>query len=752
MPGMHLMVEHLARLLKRFTTSLSFKLSFYAGLIMFLALLVFSYHSISTQEENLINRMIRGAVKDSEVIKAAIWNGMMTNDREVIKQILETVGKEEHIEQINVYDGKGRLHYTSRADVLKDGPGSVTNPQIGGDGAAASVRHRISEDRQSLQVVNPLLNSRSCSTAACHAHPENEKVLGFLEVRMGLERLNQEIAAAGRRIITFAFALFILISSVSGLGVIFLVNPSIRKLRRNAARMARGEYRPVKQTTGGDEMAELERAFDRMSQQINERTRELEASRKMYKALFDEVPCYLTVVNRDYRIVRSNHTFQETFGDLQGKHCFTGYKGLTSKCEDCPVEKTFRDGTSHQSEHIWALGGEKAYVMVKTSPIFDAAGHVVEVLEMSVDVTQLKRLQLELAKKERDYRYLFEHAPCYLTTVDQNFDIAQTNRLFEKDFGTQAGRKCYHVYKNRPVKCDNCPVEKTFSDGELHHSEEVWSRHGEETHVVVHTAPIANEKGEVIRVMEMCTNITEIKRLESELAVLGETIAGMSHTIKNILCGLEGGVYVVDSGLKNGREDRVRGGWAMVKNNVEKISDLVQGILYASKGRQPEHREVDPGTVLTEVCDLYETRARSEGVQLIREFDAQLGLCWVDPAGIHSALSNLVSNALEACRKMDSSEVRRIVVGGSLEAGRLFLRVSDNGPGMPREVKRKLFNKFFSTKGSKGTGLGLVIARKVVEEHRGTLHVESALGKGTAFTIEIPVEAAPSADSVEAVG
>lgn len=745
------MVRRLMLFLKKFVSSLSFKLSFYASLIMFVALLIFSYHSISAQKEGLIKRMIRGAVKDSEVIKAAIWNGMMANDREVIRQILETVGKEDPIEEINVYDSSGRMHYTSRPGLSNTPTDLVANLSIKSQSGDSSIQHWISDDKSFLQVVNPLVNSQSCSTAACHAHPESERILGFLEVKVRLRGLYEEIGRAGRRTITFAVALFILISTISGLAVIFLVNPGIRKLQARTARMARGEYRPREPRTGTDEMADLERAFDEMSRQINERTAQLEASRKMYKALFDEVPCYLTVVDRDYRIVRSNHAFAQTFGDQRGKHCFIGYKGLTSRCKNCPVEKTFADGWSHQSEEVWSLEGQKVYVMVKTSPILDERGYVAEVLEMSVDVTRLKQLQLELAKKEQEYRYLFENAPCYITVVDPAFNIVQTNKLFDRDFGACNGRKCYQVYKKRDQPCDDCPVEKTFADGGSHQSEELWRRDGEDTYVLVQTAPITDENGQVVLVMEMSTNITETKRLQGELVVLGETIAGMSHTIKNILCGLQGGVYVVDSGLVRGRDDRVRTGWQMVKNNVEKVSDLVRGILYASKERKPEHQIVDPATILEDVCSLYEARTRTEGIELIRAFQAELGLCSLDPAGIHSALSNLVSNALEACRKAEGPAPRTITVVGRREGGTLIFQVIDNGAGMPREVKRKLFNKFFSTKGAKGTGLGLVITRKVVEEHRGTMRVESEPGKGTAFTIEIPITDTADENIMEAI-
>lgn len=745
------MLKILAHSVRKFISSLSFKLSFYASLIMFLALLAFSYHTILTQERNVIHRMIQGAIKDSDVIKAAIWNSMMTNDRQLIRQIVKTIVREESIQEINIYDRKGQLRYTGRSGDASPVRTARTDPKIKDLVAANDVTHMFSPDGRTLSVANPILNVASCSTASCHAHPASDKSLGLLEVKLSLAGVKKEIATSSRNTIVFAVLLFLLISTISGLAVVFLVNPGIKKLRRSAAKMARGDYHLGAPSNGSDEIGKLERAFDEMSHQIEERTVQLEASRKMYKALFDEVPCYLTVVSRDYRIVRANNAFRDTFGQQVGKHCFAGYKGLTSKCVNCPVERTFRDGVTHQSEEIWEVNGTKVYVMVKTSPIVDENGAVTEVLEMSIDVTRLKQLQIELEKKEKEYRYLFENAPCYLTVIDRDFNVIQTNKLFDDDFGEHVIRKCYQIYKQKDFKCSNCPVERTFADGQTHYSEETWRRNGEDTHIIVYTAPIRDSSGYITSVMEMSTNITEVKRLQSELAVLGETIAGMSHTIKNILCGLQGGVYVVDSGLVRGKGERIRTGWEMVKKNVEKISELVQGILYASKEREPEYREVDPGELLTEICDLYESRVRKDGIELIRAFDEKLGTCLLDPVGMHSALSNLVSNSLEACARQDESVKKEIVVGGCMEHGHLFLQVSDNGTGMPSEVREKLFNRFYSTKGSKGTGLGLVITRKVVEEHGGVIQVDSALGRGTTFTIEIPLRETDTDEALKTV-
>ena len=157
--------------ISKFTRGLSFKLSFYAAIIMLIAVLAFSYRSISSHEQSLIDKTVEQALKDSEVIKAAIWKGMMTNDREVIRETLQTLEIHGGFKQINVYDSKGMLHYSSRAAFAAKIADPVANPLLQDIAENSEIRYRVSKDGASVQVVNPLLNHQACSTAACHAHP-----------------------------------------------------------------------------------------------------------------------------------------------------------------------------------------------------------------------------------------------------------------------------------------------------------------------------------------------------------------------------------------------------------------------------------------------------------------------------------------------------------------------------------------------------------------------------------------------------
>ncbi len=730
--------------LRKFFRSLSFKLSFYAGMITFVAVLSFTYHAISRQEQTLIQEKIQGALKDSEVIEAAIWNGMMTKNREVIRQIVQAIGAKDNFREINIYDNKGVLHYTSGvSNGLRVGTNwaAAQNPLLKDVSDNTAFKYRFVEAGRYLNVVNPLRNTASCSSTSCHAGPDREKSLGSLELTLPLQGLRAKIRELKLQTIVFASLLFILISSMSGLAVVFGVIPPIRRLQENARKMARGQYTPPGVTgAGSDEIAELSRMFDEMSLQINDRTRQLEQSRRQYRELFEQVPCYLTVVDRNYKITASNAAFKSEFGDRVGRPCFTGFKGRDSRCANCQVEKTFADGLSHRSEEVWSLGERKAFVIVHTAPIRDDTGRVSEVMEMAIDVTRVERLQTELKRKEEQFRHLFQNVPCYLTVVDRSFRIAFHNKLFVEEFGESWGRNCFEIYKGKDSKCDNCPVERTFSDGISHSSEDTWRHNGKEIHVLIRTSPITDDSGATVAVMEMCTNITELKLLQSELAILGETIAGMSHSIKNILSGLEGGVYMVDSGLAKGREDRIRTGWEILKKNVSKVSDLVKDILYASKERQPEYRECDPARILEEVYDLYKDTAEKEGIEFVKDVPLTLETAVLDPNGVHACVSNLISNAVAACAAVPNKEKRRIDLKGRVQSDTLVIEIADNGIGMPEDVVEKLFTKFYSTKGSKGTGLGLVVTRKIVQEHGGEIRVSSEPGVGTVFTIGIPVK------------
>ncbi len=246
--------------------------------------------------------------------------------------------------------------------------------------------------------------------------------------------------------------------------------------------------------------------------------------------------------------------------------------------------------------------------------------------------------------------------------------------------------------------------------------------------------------------MEVEERVREIKRLEQELikserlAAIGQTVASLAHYIKNILFGLKGGVYLVNVASKENETDSLKTGREMIERNIGRISDLVLDLLEYSRERELEYENCFPNEIADEVCGLMEARAKEYGVEIIKDFDPSMREVLLDPRGIHRCLLNLVSNAIDACLFDSNKEKKWVVQVRTIlqNDGTVRFEVSDNGCGMDEEVKKKLFTNFFSTKEGRGTGLGLLITQKVVQEHGGTITVDSQPGKGSTFTIRLP--------------
>jgi signal transduction histidine kinase len=458
---------------------------------------------------------------------------------------------------------------------------------------------------------------------------------------------------------------------------------------------------------------------------------------------FQQVPCYLSILNKDLRIIRTNRLFREDFGDRVGEKCHVVYKGTDEVCTDCPVIKTFADGQMHKVERtVTTKDGAKGQMIVYTKPVTDHLGDIIGVMEMATNITEIKELQEQIRAGRREYMNLFERVPCYISIQDKNFRIQRVNRLFRQDLGDGTGKLCYEVYKGLDTVCPDCHVAKTIQDGEIHNSEKtVIRRDGTAARLIVYSSPIFDERGDMTAVMEMATDITEVKRLQRELAYMGRTIAVMAHRIKNILMGLEGGIFVVNTGMEDGDDAMVKQGWEMIQRNVKNVSSIVKDLLYCSREREMSFQQIDPVPVVRSVFDLFEGRARKEGIGFSVDIPEALPEGRFDPDALHSMLTNLVTNALDACvndagESKDSHRIR--IRGGCREDGGYVFEVEDNGAGIPGAVGECIFEDFFTTKGREGTGLGLLVAQRVVEEHGGTITFWSREGEGTVFRAIFP--------------
>lgn len=458
--------------------------------------------------------------------------------------------------------------------------------------------------------------------------------------------------------------------------------------------------------------------------------------------LLDDVPCYISIQDRQFRILEMNRKLLEDFGDHISEYCYRVYKGGRQPCVECPVARTFEDGQEHTSgETIFDRRGLPHAVIVKTSPLRLPSGEIVAVMELFVDITVQKELEYRLHDSLTRFHNLFDVVPCFVSVHDREFHIIEANQRFKESFSPKLGGYCYEIYKQRREPCPTCPVAEAYADGRPHSSEEIVTDNaGRRLHVMVYTAPVRDSQGRITDVMHVGADITEMRALQEELATLGRLVGGIAHSIKNVLEGLRGGVYVANLGFRDNSQADIRTGWEMIQRNVDRLSAMILDMLYCARPRAPRLVPVSLPEVAGAVIQLYAARAKDLGLSLEAELDDSVPSVLGEPRDLHSLLSNLVGNALDAgCADEDERKKPRVRVRIARQDQQAVVQVTDNGTGMDEETRGKLFTMFFSTNGASGTGRGLVVARKVATEHGGVISVESVPGEGSTFTVKLPL-------------
>jgi len=225
-------------------------------------------------------------------------------------------------------------------------------------------------------------------------------------------------------------------------------------------------------------------------------------------------------------------------------------------------------------------------------------------------------------------------------------------------------------------------------------------------------------------------------RVKTErLAAAGETVAYLSHHIRNILQGMQGGADVIEIAIKRQSLETVESGWSLVRKNLDRIYLLALNMLTFSKDRQANIENIQLNAVIEDVLALIQTRADEKGVMLLTDLE-EMPAIPLDPNGMHQVIQNVANNAIEAAP--DVAGRVNIVTRYHANAATVELAIGDNGPGIPDEDRNRVFDAFHSSKGQGGTGLGLAAAKKIVSELGGEITIDSKPDEGTTFRITLP--------------
>ena len=486
--------------------------------------------------------------------------------------------------------------------------------------------------------------------------------------------------------------------------------------------------------------------------------------RREYNRLFERVPCLAFVVDRNFRLIQANDKFREIFGNPDGKSCYEVCKRRKSPCRDCTAALTFADGNEHIATEVGVhKNGSPASYVVTSSPLMRSEEGVSHVVQLATDISELSQLERELRKTQDYYEALIHNSPVGIIAVDPEGDPQVVNPAARALLEWTAGQP------PTAVRLKQMLPEQFFNSGSALEEKldlpevSVHSAQNQEIPVNFSAVNLKSGKRQLGRAA-FIEDIREIKRLEQEkldaerLAAVGQTVAGLAHTIKNLLMGLEGGMYMVDSGLSRGDASRITAGWQMLHRNFEKTTGLVKDFLSFAKGKLPELRETDPNALAHDIVALYVDAARLQGVELKLEAGAEVQSAPLDPKGIETCLTNLLSNGIDAAATRPERG-GQVTLRTYEQSGDLIFEVADNGSGIDLELRSKLFTTFFTTKGNQGTGLGLLTTRKIVQEHGGRIEVDSTPVGGAVFRIRFSrdrlraiANAAPAVNKLQSEG
>ncbi len=239
------------------------------------------------------------------------------------------------------------------------------------------------------------------------------------------------------------------------------------------------------------------------------------------------------------------------------------------------------------------------------------------------------------------------------------------------------------------------------------------------------------------------------KQEADRMAAISVSLSEVAHYIKNLLQGMKGGIYFVDLGFKRGEMDSARKGWGVLQRGLNKITSLTENMLNYSREIELQFERRDINALIYDVLSQIDDTAVERGVAILPETARELPTVEIDMEKIYDVLLNLISNAVDSIPKNRKDALILIRSHLSEDGHFVEVEIEDNGCGIPEEVLPKIFNLFFSTKGEKGTGIGLSVSRKIIEQHGGQIQVRSEVDKGTCFNIRLPLNRKHSQKPVE---
>jgi len=473
----------------------------------------------------------------------------------------------------------------------------------------------------------------------------------------------------------------------------------------------------------------------------------------VYQDLFDHVPCFITVQDKNYKLLRYNREFKETFAPMPGDFCYQAYKGRGEKCHVCPVEQTFEDGESHLSEESGPnKDGTTLHWVVKTSAIKNSKGDIVAVMEMCLDITHKKKLEEKLEKSEGRYRGIFNNIPNPLFVLDaETLEILDCNNSVEKVYGYTGNEiinKNFLMFFKAEERDD---YSSQLRNSKIINQAKHLAKGARELFVNIRISPSEHlDKKSLLVTTSDITQRLEIEQQliqSSKMATLGEMATGVAHELNQPLSVINSASdFFVRKVNKDEEIERqtLHKLSTKIASNVARATKIINHMREFGRKSDLSFEKVCINDVLKRTCDVLNQQLKVRGIEVKWALQEGIPMIKADSLRLEQVFLNLLLNARDAIEeKLQSSEDElyggEINLKTSCHGDEVTVEICDNGPGIPESIENKIFEPFFTSKEvGKGTGLGLSISYGIIRECGGRIQAVSRKNLGTCFVITLP--------------
>jgi len=741
------------------------KLILTVGFTLLVSIALWSYSNIRYEEEKTMRNLSLEADRLSTTIKLGTHYAMMLNSREDIAETIKNISRQPDILAIRIYNKSGQITYSDepkemgRTTNIKDEACYVCHrtdpPQVKLNLSERTRIFRAEDGTRLLGILSAIYNEPGCASAECHIHPEGKKVLGALDVVLTLGPTDTEIAVYRQRTVAVTLLVLLITAVAVLLFVLRFVNRPVRSMIEATRRIARGEQGVTVEVHQEDEMGQLAEAITYMGREIARKQAALNKQRKEYQNLFELVPVIITVQDRNFNLLNYNRAFSEKFSPKPLDTCYHAYKGRTSKCESCPVEKTFEDGEIHRSEETGVnRDGTLSHWIVIASPVRDENGEIHSAMEISLDITDRRLLEQELIKSEQKYHAIFNNIPNPVFVLDpESLEILDCNNSMSRVYGYDRDE----VLKRSFMEFHEPEERERFAEmiKSFNVINRVKHRHKLSQRIFVNIRVSPSEYTGQKVLLVTTSDIT--KRLQTEeqlaqaskLATLGEMATGVAHELNQPLSVIKTVSSFFMKKIRNGKEiepDILNGMLAKVDSNVDRATKIITHMRLFARKSEVRLVECQITDALDRAFDIFTQQLKVRGIEVIRDYAPELPSIMADPDRLEQVFINLLINARDAIEdRWEGRDVepgdKRITVTTRAEDGFVIVEVQDTGTGIDKAHRDKIFDPFFTTKEvGKGTGLGLSISYGIVKDCGGEISVGPQSGPGACFIVRFPAK------------